>query len=93
MSQFESTTDRWEFNKRIGCKHHWQPTSFELMPGGIAAEGNRCYVVCLKCGAATYIETWWVGYRLESAMDEEWQAEDDEPQWVSSPGAVEIAGP
>lgn len=31
MSQFESTTDRWEFNKRIGCKHHWQPTSFELM--------------------------------------------------------------
>jgi hypothetical protein len=71
MSQFSDSTARWEYNKQLGCEHKWTPVSLELQPGGIAADGNRVYFMCPECGALSYMETWWPGYRLENSFDRE----------------------
>jgi hypothetical protein len=66
---FRDSSARWEFERKLGCEHKWQPVSLELQPGGISAPGSRCYVVCLDCGGISYAETWWVGHRLDTKAD------------------------
>lgn len=64
---FEDSTARWEFSKK--CEHEWQPVGIEFRRtyGG----NGTCFVVCLKCGGHSYIETWWVGTRLTNIFDDE----------------------
>lgn len=67
---FTDSTARWDFDRKHACGdggHEWQPAGIEFARtyGG----SGTCWVVCLKCGAHSYIETWWVGYKLSNAFD------------------------
>jgi len=59
------------------CKHRWQPVSMVFETQLLDDRGRvlvrqpdlthgRCYLVCLKCCAHTYVETGWVGHYVGS---------------------------
>lgn len=63
-----------------GCDHDWQPVSFRfetqlldqhgrVMVRQPDIEEGRVYLVCLLCACYTYIDTQFVGFRLEGSMD------------------------
>lgn len=65
-------TERWEFGEKHACganaaDHKWHPIAVEFER--TYAGPGRCTIVCLDCGACTYIETWWPGYKLANAFD------------------------
>lgn len=59
------------------CAHEWQPVSMVFETQLLDDEGRvkirqpalrdaRCYVVCMKCLAHTYVQTHWPGYFIAS---------------------------
>jgi hypothetical protein len=63
-----------------GCEHEWHPVSMRFETqllderGRVQirqpdTEAGRVYLVCLRCSQHTYMETNWVGYRLNGVTD------------------------
>lgn len=62
------------------CLHEWQPVSMVFESQLLDDDGRviirqpdldkgRVYLVCLRCAQHTYMETSWVGYRMEGSPD------------------------
>lgn len=66
---FKASTDRWDFDRKHACgdDHEWQPVGIEF--ARTYGTTGMCWVVCLKCGAHSCIETWWVGFKLANVFD------------------------
>lgn len=70
---------KWDQIAR-NCKHNWQPISFVFESQLLGNEGRvlvkqpnctagKVYCVCMKCHSHSYVETVYVGYRLNSPPD------------------------
>jgi hypothetical protein len=69
--KLDTLGSRSEFADKFGCggrgaDHKWHPVGIEFER--TYAGPGRCTVVCLDCGACTYIETYWPGYKLTGAL-------------------------
>lgn len=64
------------------CEHEWNPLSFVFETQLLDDVGRvrvrqpdikkgRVFLVCVKCASHTYMQTEWVGFRLEGSLDRE----------------------
>lgn len=60
----------WEARKQrsldAGCgeyRHDFVYVGIDLAHGGIA-NGGTIYMLCKRCGGLTYVEGWWLGYKM-----------------------------